>query len=68
MLIPALPPDDETYQHTVTVATDWIPVLIGLLSDNALRPDFWIGTEAEQLQAVEWTRELITMLMFDDIP
>jgi len=62
---PSVAPDDNTDTITITIATEWVSVLLGLL-EPLTYPDFWIGSPSENEQASEWADELIKLLMVGD--
>lgn len=62
---PVVPPNDTTDTQTVTISTEWVSIILGLL-EPLTYPDWWDGTETQKEQASEWVDELIELLMVGD--
>lgn len=65
MIPPGVAPNDTTDTQTVTIASEWVSILIGLIEPLTF-PNFWLGSDAEKEQASEWADELIKLLMVGD--
>lgn len=62
---PTVPPNDNTDTQTVTLATEWVSIILGLL-EPLTYAEWWDGTEEQKEQASEWVDDLIELLMVGD--